>query len=100
MLEARKIAKKLRDKLKEYDDFVGLYLYGSYAKGTQTEQSDIDIAAIFNMDRTYDKSVNEKVYDVDLEYDIVIDFHRVTPDYLKIDYIYDREIKKGIYYAR
>jgi len=100
MPEAKKIAEELRDELKEYEDFEGLYLYGSQAKETATPESDIDIAAVFNTDRTYDRSIGSKVYDLELRYDIIIDFHRITSDYLKIDYIYDKEIKKGIYYAK
>lgn len=100
MIEATKIAQELKDKLKEYEDFEGLYLYGSQAKGNFKENSDIDILAVFNTDRTYDKSVGAKVYDLDLEYDIIIDFHRTTPAELEADYIYSREVKKGIYYAR
>jgi predicted nucleotidyltransferase len=94
------IAEELRNQLLEYEDFVGLYLYGSQVKGTSNPDSDIDIAAIFNSDRTYDRSIGAKVYDLILKYDVMIDFHRVTPDYLILDYIYAREIKKGLYYAR
>lgn len=99
-MEAKKIAEELRDELKNYEDFEGLYLYGSQAKESASPESDIDIAAIFNTDRTYDKSIGSKVYDLELKYDVVIDFQRITPNYLQIDYIYERELKKGIYYGK
>lgn len=99
-MNAKKIAQELKDKLKEYNDFEGLYLYGSQAKNTAKSQSDIDIAGIFENDHIYDFDLNSKVYDLELKYDVLIDFHPVTPDYLRKNYIYNNEIKKGIYYAR
>ncbi len=99
MLNAKEIAKELRDKLNEYEDFEGLYLYGSQAQGTASPDSDIDIAAVFSTDRTFDLEIDYKVYDLELKYDILIDFHAFTPQTLEKNYIYNREIKKGIYYA-
>jgi len=100
MPEVKKIAEELRDKLKEYEDFEGLYLYGSQAKETAAPESDIDIAGIFKYNHNYDLDLNSKIYDLELEYDVLIDFHSVTPDELRKNYIYQNEIKKGIYYAR
>lgn len=38
---------------KEYSDIDSAYLFGSYAKGTSTDDSDIDVALIFkNLDDT------------------------------------------------
>jgi len=70
MIEIKKIVQELRDKLMEYEDFEGLYLYGSYAKGTQSDESDIDIAGIFKKDHNYDFELNSKIYDFDLKYDV------------------------------
>ncbi|MFH0702164.1 MAG: nucleotidyltransferase domain-containing protein [bacterium] len=99
-MEAEKIAEKLRDNLKKYDDFEGLYLYGSHVKEKANKYSDIDIAAIFKKDETYNNEILEEAWDLEIENDVIIDFHRVTPADLEINYIYSNEIKKGIYYAR
>ena len=100
MKKAEKIALNLRDKLREYDDFIGLYLYGSQASGKATKDSDIDIVGVFKSDKQLDNSLSMKILDLDLEYSVVVDFQRMTPQCLKIDPLYFREIKKGIYYAR
>ena len=97
---AKKIAKKLLEKLKKYDDFEGLYLYGSQVTGKATKDSDIDIVGIFKKNRDNSKEVLKDAYKVELENDIILDFHPMTLEQLKIDLHYFSEIKKGIYYAR
>ena len=53
-----------------------IYLYGSYARGTNTDTSDIDIVAIVEGEREelqQDlKVVWDKVADISLEYDTVV----------------------------
>ena len=53
-----------------------IYLYGSYARGTNTDTSDIDIVAIVDGKREelqQDlKLIWDKVADISLEYDIVV----------------------------
>lgn len=44
--EVISIAKAFADKVRGVMDTKAVYLYGSYAKGTATEDSDIDIAVI------------------------------------------------------
>jgi len=100
MSKATEIAEKLREKLKKYADFEGLYLYGSQVTGKINEYSDIDIVAIFNTNRDHSKEVLGDAYDVELENDVILDFHPMTMEQLKIDWFYFNEIKKGIYYAR
>ncbi len=55
------------------NNLVSLILYGSVARGTATEDSDIDIAVIVNVDDRdmYDR-LQDVVVDLDLEYDQVI----------------------------
>ena len=100
MNKSEKIAIKLRDKLREYNDFIGLYLYGSQISGKTTKDSDIDIVGIFKNNKDFDGSISMKVLDVDLEFNVVVDFQRMTLSYLNKDPLYFNEIKKGIYYAR
>lgn len=53
-----------------------IYLYGSYARGTYTDTSDVDIAAVVKGERSelQDKlkHIWEEVSDISLEYDIII----------------------------
>ena len=47
-----------------YPDLVGVYLYGSYARGTETEESDIDICILMPEDKDvsrYDFILNRKL---------------------------------------
>lgn len=99
-MDAKKIAQELRDILRKYDDFIGLYLYGSYAKGTASADSDIDIVAVFKTDRSNETEVHGEPLAVELQYDVVIDFHPKTPEELNLNWIYFNEIKKGFYYGR
>ena len=66
---------------KAYSDTFGtalvrVVLYGSYARHTQDEQSDIDVAAIVRGNRPELQEMLKKVWDVaddlGLEYDVVI----------------------------
>jgi predicted nucleotidyltransferase len=100
MKKSEKIALKLRDTLKEYNDFIGLYLYGSQVNGKKTKDSDIDIVGVFKKNKDSDGSVSMKILDLDLEFNVVIDFQRMTISCLNKDISYFNEIKKGIYYAR
>lgn len=53
-----------------------IYLYGSYARGTNTDMSDIDIVAIVEGERNelqqHLKIIWDKVADISLEYDTVV----------------------------
>ena len=53
-----------------------IYLYGSYARGTYTDTSDVDIVAVVKGERkelqNKLKQVWDEVSDISLEYDIVI----------------------------
>jgi len=44
--EAIEIVKAYRQLLKDHFDIKGMYLFGSYAKGTFNENSDIDVAIV------------------------------------------------------
>lgn len=47
MFEIKKIIFQLKDFLRAENNIVCIYLYGSYAKGTATKQSDVDLAVLF-----------------------------------------------------
>ncbi|OGI03510.1 MAG: hypothetical protein A2Y25_10985 [Candidatus Melainabacteria bacterium GWF2_37_15] len=99
-MNAKKIAQELCDKLRKYDDFMGLYLYGSYAKGTATLDSDIDIVGVFKTRREQSTEVHGETLDLMIKYDAIIDFQPMTLEELNFNWIYFDEVKKGFYYAR
>jgi len=98
--KAVEIAKKLKEKLKKYADFEGLYLYGSQVTGKAHKYSDIDVCAIFKENRDHSDEVLGDAYEVELENDIILDFHPMTLEKLGENWFYFNEIKKGVYYAR
>lgn len=48
----KKIMQELQDRISKHTDFFTLLIFGSYAKGTQTKKSDLDIALIVESDKT------------------------------------------------
>lgn len=98
--KAQQIAEELRDQLKVYDDFIGLYLYGSYACGTPHEDSDIDILALFENDKQYDDDIILPAWRLEIANDVIVDFHTYTPQQLEFNRLYCENVKRGIYYAR
>ena len=99
-MNIKKIAEELKIKLSQYDDFIGLYLYGSQIKGIYNKDSDIDIVGVFGTNRDYSLDIHGEALDLELKYDVIIDFHTMTPEELDLNSIYFNEIKKGFYYAR
>lgn len=65
------------------DSLVSVILYGSVARGTQTDESDIDIAVILNRKETDDtrEQMTDVVVDLELEYNKVLSILRI--DYQK-----------------
>lgn len=98
--EIEKIVTTLRDKLRVYDNFLGVYLYGSQVTGQSHKDSDIDVAAVFTENVDNVDSISGIVLDIDLMFDVVLDFQRTSQEYLKLDKHYFNELKKGVYYAR
>lgn len=101
MIDVYKIAQELRDKLLEYDDFIGLYLYGSQIMGTATPESDIDIIAIFKNEKEYKQelAITKHLLDIELKNEVIIDFHPMTMEMLNLNYIFFNEVKKGLFYG-
>ena len=79
------------------DNLVSIVLYGSFARGTNTADSDIDIAIILKQE--YDKVSRDKVIDlavdidlkydtvlsiVDIDYDNFIEWQEVLPFYKNV----------------
>ncbi|OGI02520.1 MAG: hypothetical protein A2Y25_07030 [Candidatus Melainabacteria bacterium GWF2_37_15] len=100
-MDISEIIKELNRLIKEkYDDFKGSYLFGSYARGDYTKDSDIDIVALFD---EYDRDKEMEIYgitmDVDYKYDIVISLLIHTRKELENNCVfYNEVVNKGIFY--
>ena len=64
----REISKELKSK---YDDFRGIYLFGSQARNDGHKDSDIDIAIIF--DREIDRKFKDEIVGLIYEYEVIND---------------------------
>lgn len=97
-----KIIDSLKQKISsEFKDFMGIYLYGSYAKGSFTEDSDIDIIVLFSRNLSYEeeKKIAGIIGLVEYENDVFIDYHPYTMKDLKKNPVFLEEVtQKGIYY--
>lgn len=85
-----------------FDDFHGLYLYGSFADGSNSSDDDIEIVAIFDVE---DKAKRELIWPivgkVETALDVFIDLHPITMETLKNDEdFYDEVVNNGIYYKK
>lgn len=81
-----------------HEKVVRIILYGSFARGTYTEESDIDIAVLMNgvLDRATEDKLSDFIVDMNLKYDkvfSVIDidieqfsiWEQVTPFYQNVN---------------
>jgi len=98
------IINEIKEELKQkYSDFRGLYLFGSRARGDFNENSDYDIALIFEreINWSFKKNIQCLMYDFMLKYDIVIDNpifqynQLLQPDSFLAEKIYS----EGIFYG-
>ena len=76
--ETKKIIEEMRKSLRESGiPLKGIYLFGSRAKDSQSENSDYDIAVILKtpVSGEIKDAVRSLAYDIMLKYDVVIDSH-------------------------
>ncbi|MDR1168048.1 MAG: nucleotidyltransferase domain-containing protein [Heliobacteriaceae bacterium] len=100
--EVDKIAQKLKTVLQDaFDDFEGLYLFGSHAKENAADESDIDIVAVLDvLNREKFRSVLAIAAQFVYDYGVYIDMHPMTRKELEHNYIFHNEVvNKGIFYA-
>jgi len=96
------IIEELNNKLKvSYPDFKGVYLYGSVARGDFSNDSDIDLVALFD-EINYEKEL--AIYgitgDVEYKHDIFFDIQPMTKQDLERNPFYFEEVtQKGMFYA-
>lgn len=75
--QIEKVIAEIKEELKNrYSDFVGVYFFGSKARGTGHTDSDYDLMFVFNreIDWRFEDEVLEFIYPYNLKYDIIIDY--------------------------
>jgi len=63
------------------DQLKKIILYGSYARGEQREDSDIDLAIILEGDINTFKEIDriiDQIYDIELKYNLLISIHPIS----------------------
>jgi predicted nucleotidyltransferase len=96
------IANNLRAHLKNsFNDFEGLYVFGSQVNGIPNEDSDIDIVVIVNYSDKHKRGILwDKISLLEYKYDVFIDVHPMTRKELEHNGIfYDEVVNKGVFYA-
>lgn len=83
-----------------FDDFRGLYLYGSFADGTNEEDDDMEVVAIFDEEN---KAKRELIWPIvgkiETDTGFYIDLHPVTmPEFKKDEEFYDEVVNNGIFF--
>ncbi len=98
-----KIIKQLDDIIsKEFEDFHGLYFYGSRFSGANTAESDYDVVALFDV--VNEKKKNE-IYRIlsEFEYlnDVFIDIKIFDENQFHSNpFFYEQVTQKGVFYAK
>ena len=85
-----------------FSDFKGVYLYGSYASNSATDESDVDIVAVFANSLTREKRMDlwGIIGKLEAETDVVFDLHPMTIEELEKNPVYySQVVNKGIYYG-
>ena len=99
MHETRDIIKNIKHVIKQTEPTALVYLYGSYARGDNNEDSDIDILILLEKENiTFDDEVRIKypLYDIEIETGFIISpivlsktdwisRHKSTPFYFNIE---------------
>ena len=88
------------------DNLDNMILYGSYARGDYDSESDIDVLALVNLDKSdlakYRRTVSEFANDIDLKYDVLLSVKlqdRFTFDkYSNVLPYYMNVLKEGVRY--
>ena len=83
-----------------FNDFKGIYLFGTFLDGKMHEGEDIELVAIFDIE---DKSKREQIWPIigkiETELDVCIDLYPYTPEAFKQDEeIYEEVMAEGEFY--
>jgi len=81
---AKKIAKELKKRIKSKYQLQEMRIFGSVARGEQGKDSDIDIFVhLAHSDRNVEEYLYDTSYDIELEYDCLIDLFIVDDKGMK-----------------
>jgi len=87
------------NRLKNVEGVVGLFLYGSFARGDYDEGSDVDLLVIFKDGRTLREGL-EKIYVVTAETDLFIQAVLLTLDEFRNSPLFKTVLREGkVFYA-
>lgn len=83
-----------------FDDFEGMYLYGSQARGDFNKDSDIDIVAVFKEENKEKRRLIWRIVSkVEYDFDVSIDLHPMTKESLEENTVfYNQVVEKGLFY--
>jgi predicted nucleotidyltransferase len=88
--------------LKEnFDDFHGLYLYGSFVDGSNQKDDDMEVVAIFDVEnKTKREIIWPIVGKIETEMNVYIDLHPITMEEFKKDEeFYNEVVNNGIFFG-
>lgn len=83
-----------------FEDYKGLYLFGSFLDGKEHEDEDIEIVALFDIQ---DKSKREQIWPIvgkiETSLDVCIDLYPYTQDeFEKDEEIYQQVMEEGLFF--
>lgn len=99
--EVRETIDLLINALKEtFSDFHGLYLYGSFADGTNQKDDDIEVVAIFDEENKAKREIIWPIVGkIETQRNVYIDLHPVTMEEFKKDEeFYDEVVNSGVFF--
>ena len=91
------ITKQFRQIVENKYNIIEMKLFGSFARGDYTKASDIDLMArLPKVDRNIEEDLFNIAYDLELEYDCVIDVIVLPQEFNRNIMIYKNIQKEGI----
>ena len=85
-----------------FDDFEGMYLYGSQARGdfNKNKDSDIDIVAVFKEENKEKRRLIWRIVSrVEYDFDVSIDLHPMTKESLEKNTVFHNQVvENGIFF--
>ena len=91
------ISKQFKQSIEEKYNIVDMKLFGSSARGDFSKSSDIDIMVrLPKVDRTIEEELFDIAYDLELEYDCLIDVIVLAEDMIDSIPLYQNIEKEGV----
>ncbi|MBN1796562.1 MAG: nucleotidyltransferase domain-containing protein [Sedimentisphaerales bacterium] len=91
------IAKQLKKAVEDKYNIIEMKLFGSFARGDYSKTSDIDLMVVLaKVDRDIEEDLFNLAYDLELQYDCVIDVIVLPQDFNNSIPIYRNIQKEGI----